>query len=230
MNILTAAGEIKTRQTTAEEIYANLKADIISLQFAPGAKLSEAEIAKYYKVSRQPVREAFMRLGDLNLLQIRPQRATLVRKISTQHLEDTRFLRAAIEVEVIRDACKHATKEGFQKIEQNLALQKAAVDATDGSAIRALDYEFHRLICQAANRSRAFGAIAENKAHTDRVCTLELASTAGLSEILEGHQNILIALKARDEIQAVENTRIHLTHLDATIENARQSHPEYFEP
>lgn len=228
MNIRREFVETK-RQTTAEELFHRLHADIISLQLTPGTKLSEVEVAKMYDVSRQPVREAFMRLGDLNLLQIRPQKATLVRKISFEDLKTTRFVRAAVEVEVVRRACEVATEEGLAALRANLEQQKGAIAVADSNLLHELDYEFHRLICDAADCLRAFKTIAENKAHTDRVCTLELSDACGMQEIFEGHCNIVDAITARDEEAAVRFTRHHLAHLDDTLENARQNHAEYFE-
>lgn len=228
MNIRQTFGEFK-RQTTAEEIFHRLKDDIVSLRLAPGSKLSEVEVAKQCDVSRQPVREAFMRLGDLNLLQIRPQKATLVRKISLQDLRNTRFIRAAVEVEVVRMACKTASEESLSALRRNLEKQRAAVDGTDPVLLHALDYEFHRLICQAADRLPAFATIAENKTHTDRVCTLELSDAVGMAEVLEDHTDIVDAITKRDEAGAVALTRHHLAHLDGTLEKACENHPEFFE-
>ncbi len=227
MNLQPHFSETK-RQTTADEVYDRLRSDIISFRLIPGTKLSEVEVAKLYNVSRQPVREAFMRLGDLNLLQIRPQKATLVRRISVQELANTRFIRAAVEVEVVRQACQIATKESLELIENNLVYQKAAVETMDANMLKKLDYEFHELICAAADCLPAFKTIAENKAHTDRVCTLELANKCGMAEVLEGHTNILNAIKQGDVDTAVRMTRVHLAHLDTTLQEAREKHSDYF--
>lgn len=217
------------RQTTADEIFHRLRDDVICMRLLPGRKLSEVEIAKQFDVSRQPVREAFMRLGELNLLQIRPQKATLVRKISLQGLRNTRFIRAAVEVEVVRQACLVRTDEGLSLLRQNLEAQSKAVSSVDAPSLKTLDYEFHRLICAAAGCLPAFETIAENKTHTDRVCTLELADADAMAEVLEGHTDIVEAIKSRDEDLAVERTRHHLAHLDATLTVASQNHPEFFE-
>ena len=228
MNYQQQFGEIK-RQTSADEVYNRLQSDIISLRIAPGTKLSEVEVAKLYDVSRQPVREAFVRLGSQSLLQIRPQKATLVRKISISELTTTRFIRASVEVEVVRRACQNATQENLDLIDFNLTQQDQAVKTGDENLLRNLDVEFHRLICIAAECLPAFKTISENKAHTNRVCTLELSNPSGMSEVLEGHQNIMDAIKKRDEETAVEMTRIHLAHLDETIATAREEYPNYFE-
>ena len=150
MNYQQSLGDGK-RQTTADEVFHKLQSDITSLRLTPGSKLSEVEVAKLYDVSRQPVREAFVRLGDLNLLHIRPQKATLVKKISVSELQNSRFIRAAVEVEVVRKACQLATQESFDLIDHNLSQQAKAVETEDAKLLHNLDYEFHQLICAAAN-------------------------------------------------------------------------------
>ncbi|SMX47862.1 GntR family transcriptional regulator [Maliponia aquimaris] len=217
------------RLTTSEEVFRQLKSDIIAMRLLPGAKISEVEVAKTYNVSRQPVREAFMRLGELDLLEIRPQRATRVRKISHQKLRDTRFIRAAVEVEVVRVACTTATPESLEAIAANIEQQREAVAAGNAVDLKTLDYEFHRLICVAADRLPAFKVISENKAHTERACTLELNDATGMREVLEGHVGIFEAIKAGDAETAVARTRVHLAHLDGTLISASQNNPDFFE-
>jgi len=75
MSVHTTSRE-DDRQTAADGVFESLRNDIISLRLEPGTKLSEVEIAKQNDVSRQPVREAFIRLSNMNLLLVRPQRAT----------------------------------------------------------------------------------------------------------------------------------------------------------
>ena len=58
------------RRTTVDCVFERLHADIINLNLLPGAKLSEVEVARQMDVSRQPVREAFIRL-DKTLAAVR---------------------------------------------------------------------------------------------------------------------------------------------------------------
>lgn len=217
------------RLTATEEVFRQLRSDIISMRLKPGTKISEVEVAKACNVSRQPVREAFMRLGELDLLEIRPQRATRVRKISHQKLSDTRFIRAAVEVEVVRVACQNASPQSMAAIKANLEQQQEAVAAGDPLLLKALDYEFHRLICVAADRLPAFKVISENKTHTERACTLELNDAAAMKEVLEGHTEIFEAIREGDEIKAIAKTRSHLAHLDGTLISASKNNPDFFE-
>lgn len=217
------------RRTAADDIFEQLRLDIVNLRLLPGEKLSEADVASRQDVSRQPVREAFIRLSNMNLLQVQPQKATLVRKISNREILNTRFIRTAIDVEIVRTACTSADSNDLSDIESNLAKQKKAVRENNDNLFHELDYDFHRLLCVAAKCDAAFKTIAENKSHVDRLCMLSLASPESRQVLLEDHSKIFDALKQKDTDEIVALTRQHLSRLDATLVDARKKHPKYFE-
>ena len=217
------------RQTIADEVFEYLRNEIISLNIEPGTHLSEAEVAKKFEVSRQPVREAFLRLGDLDLLLIRPQKATLVKKISLAEIAHTRFIRAAVEVEVVRVASQVASAQSIEALRESLRLQANARNDGDPVQLRLLDYDFHRLICEAAKQPNAFTVVSEFKAHTDRICRIELDDAEGMAETVDGHTRIVEAIAGKDATAAAENACDHLAHLDSTLQSAQDKFPQYFE-
>ena len=77
-----------------------LRDRIIRNALKPGNRISETEIAKTYDISRQPVREAFIKLQEQGLLQVLPQRGTIISRIAYQAVLDARFLREAIEADI----------------------------------------------------------------------------------------------------------------------------------
>src|SRR5690606_32607527 len=88
--------------TIAFRVVVALRDDIVSMSLKPGDVISESDIAGRYGVSRQPLREAFIRLAQQGLLLIRPKRATVVKKISPDGVRQSRFIRESIEVEIVR--------------------------------------------------------------------------------------------------------------------------------
>ena len=216
------------RQTVAEDIFQYLRADTIALRLIPNTKLSEVEVAKKFQVSRQPVREAFLRLGEMNMLQIRPQMATRVCKISIQEILNIRFLRTAVEVEVCRRICETATAEDLEPIQLNLDRQKHVIEHGTFDQFQELDYEFHELLCIAAGVGAAFKMILETKSHVDRLCTLALADIAGMEEIYKDHIQIFNALNSKESADATKLMRFHLERLNETITKARAYHIDYF--
>ena len=217
------------RRTSADDVFDQLQSDIVSLRLLPGSKLSESEIAKQSDVSRQPVREAFIRLNNLGLLTVRPQKATLVRKISIQEILNARFIRTAVEIEVVRKACANSSDSNYKTFEENLTAQTKAAKSNNTDAFHTLDYEFHQEICLAADSEFAFETIASNKSQVDRLCMLCLANIEGMLELVEDHSRIFDALKRRDASEMIDLTRLHLSRLDSTLIKARAEHGDFFE-
>ncbi len=224
-----ALGTETGRRTTVDDVFDRLHADIVTLKLEPGTRMSEVEIAGQFNISRQPVREAFIRLGNMRLLEIRPQKATLVRKISQSHILNSRFIRTAVEVEVVRRACASRTNLDTVSFEGNLDRQKQCVADMNIDEFHDLDYAFHQLICRAGDAAFAFETIASNKAHVDRLCMIQLSSQAALDNVREDHAEIYDLLKKRDEAGVIKLIRHHLGRLDQTLSAARESHSDYFE-
>lgn len=98
--------EQKIKGSTREYSYQPLKDRIFHLELEPGTKISEKEIADELNVSRTPVREAFMKLAEEELLDIIPQSGTIVSRINLRHVEEGRFIREKIEKEIVALACE----------------------------------------------------------------------------------------------------------------------------
>lgn len=216
------------RRTASDDVFDHLYKSIISLKIEPGTKMSETEIANLFGISRQPVRQAFIRLGDMKLLEIRPQRATTVRKIYHKEVLVARFVRTAVEVEVARLACERYDGSYDDDFAANLARQKQAMKLAKFDEFHLLDYDFHLLLCVAADCEFAHKTIVDNKSHVDRLCALSLSSKEHFRTVYDDHLEIFQALKAQDSIRLTTRLRAHLTRLDSTIDKVRDAHGDYF--
>lgn len=221
--------ELQERRTSADIVFDYLYEQIGSLNLLPGAKISEAEIAAQFGVSRQPVRDAFSRLGNLDLLLIRPQKATVVKKFSQTTISKARFIRLSVELEVVTRASQIWDGAMLADFEANLALQHEAFEAGDVDAFHAHDYDFHRLLCHAADADFAFEIISKNKAQVDRLCVLSLTAQDGMRELIEDHEKIIEHLQREDTGALTEIIRLHLSRLDKTIEEIYLKHATYFD-
>lgn len=217
------------RRTTVDEIYEHLRDEIDSLRLLPGDRISEAEIAAKFGVSRQPVRDAFTRLANLDLLLIRPQRATEVKRFSSREIEKSRFVRAAIESEVLRRAARTFDARAKARLDACLNRQRAALAKSDFQEFGVLDYEFHQALCEIAGVDFAFEVISTEKAKVDRLCMLGLSKEDRMPQLLEDHEAIAAALAEGDGERAVEAGMTHLSRLDATIEAIEITNANYFD-
>ncbi|MEP0089802.1 MAG: GntR family transcriptional regulator [Paracoccaceae bacterium] len=216
-------------QTSSDAVFDKLFSELLSLEIKPLSTLSEADVASRFGVSRQPVRDAFNRLSDLGLLQITPQRPTLVRGFSMERIQNARFVRLTIELEVMKSACVRWDADAVQALEENLVHQRAAIVEERVEAFHALDYDFHRLICVHAGHPIAFETMHRCKLQVDRLCVLSLGRDNEVAVVLEDHENIARALRDKSIRKATRLLRRHASRLDPVIEDIHKSHGKYFD-
>ena len=120
LRIDTRAGSI------AEQVFHTLRSSIVTMQLTPATALSEQDIAGRLNVSRQPVREAFIKLSEIGLVRVLPQRGTFVVKISAKAVTDARFVREAVECAIARRASEGIGMAAMDDLRAILAEQRKA--------------------------------------------------------------------------------------------------------
>jgi len=211
------------------QLHRHLRGAIIRGELRPGQALSESEIAKQYSTSRQPVREAFIKLAEERLVAILPQRGTFVVKISVADVLDARFVREAIEVAVVQEAAASATPSAVKDLRDLIEQQKAVVHGRNEDFL-ALDEEFHRTIALSVRRAHAWRVIEGIKAQMDRIRYLSLDDATPLSVIIEQHSRIVDGIEARDPVAAAAATRAHLREIIVSLPDIAAHFPDLFEP
>ena len=220
---------IEKRRTSADIVFEQIYDQIITLGLMPGEKISEAEIAERFGISRQPVRDAFNRLDNLQLIQIQPQRATQVKKFSLTGIAAARFVRLALEVEILKTATARWSDSREDLFERNLAAQDDAVKRLDQVAFHGLDEDFHRLIAETAEAGFAFDLVLEKKAQVDRICVLSLKDGEGMRALVDDHRRIYGLIRSGDAAEAEAALRLHLSRIESTIEKIHGEHADFFE-
>jgi len=217
------------RSTATDRVFDQLHQEIVTLDLLPKTKLSEVEIAKRFGISRQPVRDAFNRLEHLGLLLIQPQKATEVRGFSMQGIAQARFVRLAVELEVIRQACAVWDKTAVAALNENLDRQQQALNDNHPDQFHTLDLKYHKLICELGGSPLAYDMIEKCKQKVDRLCALSQKRENEVSSVLEDHQQLAQALESKSTSHALKIIRRHLSRLDDTIKDIHQVHADYFE-
>jgi GntR family transcriptional regulator, rspAB operon transcriptional repressor len=220
---------VDSHEPIGKQIFRILREAIFAGKIMPGMPLSEKEISEVFHVSRQPVREAFIKLVETGVLQVLPQRGTLVRKISPRKVREGRFIREAIETAVVRKAAESITDAQLRALADNLRDQKLAAKQNDTAAFLSLDEAFHFLIAQAIDCTAAWEAIQDIKAQMDRVRYLSLHDVSPLDLLIGQHAKILSALRARDANAAEEAMRRHLREVLVSLGPIAARYPDWFE-
>src|SRR5207237_8473664 len=91
-----------------DNVYENLRSDILNCRLAPGDDMREQELAERYAVSRQPVREALLRLEREHLVTVQPRQGYRVNPISLADARDLLRFRLALEPACVAEAIENA--------------------------------------------------------------------------------------------------------------------------
>lgn len=220
---------LKPNEPVNLQIYRALRQSIVNCTLLPGAPVSDKEISELFGVSRQPVRDAFIKLVGAGLIQVLPQRGTFVMKISPKRVLNGRFIREAVEVAVVGRAAEQISDEQLAELDANIEKQKRAAARNDTASFLALDDEFHTSIARSIDCIEAWELVEDIKAHMDRVRYLSLGHLSPLESLIAQHAAILSALRTHDASIAEEAVRSHLRELNITFGPIREQHPDWFE-
>jgi len=201
------------RSTIAMRVYRALREAIVTMDLLPGNSLSEAEVAKQMGTSRQPVREAFIKLQEIGLVEIIPQRGTFVVKISARDVANARFIREAVEVAIVRKACELATPQDLAELNRLVDDQTRAAEADDQEWFLSSDDAFHHAIAQSADCLYGWRIIEDLKAQMDRVRYLSLPTATPIEKLIDQHRRIAEAIGRRDPDRAEKAVRRHMAEI-----------------
>lgn len=209
------------------QLYRHLRSAIIRGELRPGQALSEAETAKQFSTSRQPVREAFIKLAEERLVVIQPQRGTFVVKISVGDVLDARFVREAIEVAIVLEASTQARPEAVASL-RKIIEQQIEVQHGHNDEFLALDEEFHRTLALSVGRAHAWRVIENIKAQMDRIRYLSLDDATPIPLLVEQHSKIVDGIEAGDPTAATAAIRTHLRQIMISLPSIAEKFPDVF--
>lgn len=201
---------------------------IISLELEPGAVISDRELASWMNLSRTPVREALLDLAKVKIVEIYPQRGSVVAPIDYNLVEEAQFVRSVLEVAVVQLACERATQEQLEQLKESVALQEFYYQHGSSERLLEMDDEFHRLLFQIAGRMQAYEMMQSITVHFDRVRSL--AVTAVKEHLwMSDHRNICEAVAAHDQEAARQLMEKHLNRYKVDETALREQYPQYFQ-
>ncbi len=218
---------IATAPSVTSQVYDWLRARVLRGDLVPGARLSETEIAAEIGVSRQPVREAFIRLAGEGLAEVRPQRGTYIGKISVASVLSARLIREAVESDLARMAAADPPDVVLAAMADEIAAQRRADEAGAVEDFIASDDHFHHLLAVAAGQEGVWYDLDRLKAQMNRLRHMSMRVFDRALTIGQ-HAAILDAIRVGDPEAAERATREHLRQMLAELPAIAETNPEYF--
>jgi DNA-binding GntR family transcriptional regulator len=151
---------------SAATAYRRVRQAIIEGTYPPGARLVEQRLAEELDLSRTPVREALRSLHAEGLVDIEPNRGTVVRRVTVDDIADVYELRARLEAYAAERAAARLLPADERRLDDALVAFEAAVDAAmagDHEARREVsrwNHDFHDALVAAARHQRLAAILA----------------------------------------------------------------------
>lgn len=195
-------------RSTGTDIYEDLHRKLINGAIQPGDRLREADLAENYGVSRTPVREALRRLESRGLVIHEPHKGALVPRLDHQAVTELYVMREVLESGACAQAALHATNVEIEALSDMVDADRTRVGRPDELA-RA-NKLFHAAIHRAAHNRYlvdALHALHESMALLGPT-TMNVMGRG--TEALDQHQQMVLAIAARDAERAAAIAREHV--------------------
>ncbi|MGH9616232.1 MAG: GntR family transcriptional regulator [Acidobacteriaceae bacterium] len=175
--------------------------------YQPGDRLKELALAREFKVSQAPIREALRKLEAIGVVKSEPFRGARVRELSTTELRDAYQLRGILE-QAATEFIDEFPEEAIRYLEKEFAEMSSAVCAGDLQGVACHNRNFHRCIVERCRNQevvrawKSLGICMRARLNVQR--RLEQ-----LPEAILSHQPIIDALRGGDLRRAGQLLREH---------------------
>ena len=194
--------EVAPPQSLTDRAYAELEEMIVTLKLAPGAAVSEAELASHLRIGRTPIREALQRLARERLVVILPRRGVMVSEINVGRQLRLHEVRRELERLIARTAARRATEEQRVRFRELARDFEKAARVNDDVAFMRTDREFNLLCSSAAHNEFAAGAMGLMHGLSRRFWYIHYKQAADMPLTAKLHADIARAIAEKDEDRA----------------------------
>lgn len=197
----------------AANLLSSLRNDILNHKIKNGEKLLEQKICDEYKVSRTPVREAFIQLELEGLVENIPNRGAFAIGFSKQDIEDIFYLRKSYEIVAVKWAIERMSDQELESLNEAYEFMEFYTKRRDYQKILTINAKFHELIYK-ATKSRILyqtlikyhSYITPNKIENDKMDEY-------LDSVLIEHKHIYESIASKNLEAGTASIETHLDNL-----------------
>ncbi|ACA15092.1 transcriptional regulator, GntR family [Methylobacterium sp. 4-46] len=195
-----------------DTIYEAIRAEILTCRVPPGAEVREQELAERFEVSRQPVREALLRLERERLVTVHPRQGYQVNPISVADARDLLQFRLVVEPACAGEAAESAPPAVLAGLD-------AFRELPEGGDFIAYNRAFHTALAEASGNRRMAAVTRDLIEQADRLVRVSLATIRGRdpAQLIAEHAGIIDAVQRRDARAARRRVRDHVARAERRI-------------
>lgn len=216
----------KRAKSLTEQAYAILRERLILGELAPGADVSEPELAEQLEMSKTPVREALARLCVEGFMEAIPRRGYRVTPVTVSDMNDLFAVRGMLEGTAASLAAKNLTEQELDVLDQLANASYVMGEGVSTKTFVTSNEEFHSAIARGSRNPRLHGLVMSHLEECARLFYMGTRVRDINPETANDHHRIVAVLRERDSekarqamVEHNENTRQGL--LNALISNAQ---------
>ncbi len=179
-------------------IYEKLRQGIIKGTLRPGQKLVMAALAKKFKTSETPIREAIRRLESDGYVTFTPHSGAVVTEINQQELSEIYVIRISLEALATRLAVPYISQDDLIWLKKKNDEMRAAVEKNRYHQLARLNKAFHLRIYKAAPFPRLYRMISDLWDAFERWPSVFTYIPERAAAALTEHEQIIEALEKED--------------------------------
>lgn len=204
------------KQQEVQRIMAALSTAIAQHKLKPGQRLVEAQIVAALQANRNHVQTALQRLALQHIVTIEPNRGAMVSQPTAEEAREVFAARRVIERGIVEGITAQKMAEHGPKIEAHMQAEQAAVQTNDRRAIVGALCDFHRLLANLCGNRVLMEMFDNLMVRSSLIVALYQRNDVPACQHNE-HQQLIDALKAGNQSQAVAVMLAHLDHLEAEL-------------
>jgi DNA-binding GntR family transcriptional regulator len=203
-------GSANAKVTLAEELRLQLADEIVRGALTPGAALDESDIARRFKVSRTPVREALRQLVASGLVDSKAHRGAVVARPTAERLNS--MFEAMAELEAIcaglaAERMPVAERHGLEALHEQLRVLSYAGDPQRFTYV---NEQFHNAIYVGSRNTYIAEMTLATRVRVQPFRRAQFRNLGRLAKSQAEHDRVVVAIMRGDRIGAAAAMRDHI--------------------
>lgn len=195
---------------SADKLIEQLKQEIADGILKPGDQLEEAALSERFNLSRTPIREAIRSMVDAGLLETRPRKGAIVRRLSAKELLELFDVAAELEGMACRLAAGSLTETGAEALRAGVDACRRACDDNDTQAYGKANLQFHSAIHGACDNSWLVQQLKQIELRINAYRSMPFEVRGRLQKSVEEHDEICRAILDGEGEAARDLMRDHM--------------------
>lgn len=202
--------------SVTDKVAAAITDAIIEHRLAAGTKLVEQNLATMFGVSRTIVRQALIRLEREKLIKLEPAKGASVAMPSVQETRQIFTTRRYIEIPMITEFVRTATKANIKLLRAHLKEEQKACLQPDVRGRTRMLADFHVLIAQIMGNTVLAEVLGQLVSRTSLAAMLYQTKLSAEHSSNE-HVELLDAIESKNTELAVHVMTKHLNNVEASL-------------